>query len=85
MYIIHQKRKITYACIVAFIKWKAGRDYFIILNETGENPILVLVMIGNVEFRASSCYPSIPTLNICQARDGSQFSGVLIKLFSIYW
>ena len=33
MYIIHQKRKITYVCIVAFIRWKAGRDYFIILNE----------------------------------------------------
>ena len=74
-----------YVCIAAFIKWKAGRDYFIILNETGENPVLVLVMIGNVEFCASSCYPSIPTLNICQARDGSQFRGVLIKLFSIYW
>ena len=85
MYIIHQKRKITYVCIAAFIKWKAGRDYFIILNETGENPVLVLVMIGNVEFRASSSYPSIPTLYICQAWDGSQFRGVLIKLFSIYW
>jgi hypothetical protein len=50
---------------------KGGRDYFIVLNETGENPVLVLVMIGNVEFHVSSCYPSIPTLNICQARDGS--------------
>ena len=74
-----------YVLIATFIKWKGGRDYFIILNETREKPILVLVMIRNVEFRASSCYPSIPTLNICQARDGSQFRGVLIKLFSIYW
>ena len=74
-----------YVLIATFIKWKGGRDYFIILNETGENPVLVLVMIGNIEFHASSCYPSIPTLNICQARDGSQFRGVLIKLFSIYW